>query len=104
MLGRPDRWFETSDRRTAIEECLTACHALPECDAYATSCRPNFGVWAGVDRVPEGRRMTDHVARVKGSRGRGLRSRAAKALKRERSLKNTAAVRYRAGHRQETPE
>ena len=45
--------------------------------------------------------MTDHVARVKGTRGKGLRSRAAKALKRDRSLKNTAATRYRAGHRSE---
>lgn len=43
----PDVWFE--DVPTAIRRCLTECHALPQCHAYALTQRPQHGVWAGVD-------------------------------------------------------
>ena len=45
----PDAWFE--DPTTAARLCLGGCHALPECDAYAAVVRPQWGVWAGVNRV-----------------------------------------------------
>lgn len=45
-------WFSsvTADREQAASACLTQCHALTACSAYAHAAGETSGVWGGVDR------------------------------------------------------
>lgn len=52
----PDLWFSSEDADTAAHACRQHCHALDECRAYATTIRPQHGVWAGTDHQRHGRR------------------------------------------------
>lgn len=51
----PDLWHD-GDPEPAMRACVDLCHALPECAAYATTIRPQHGVWGGVDHQRHGRR------------------------------------------------
>lgn len=48
---------EPGAREGAAHLCQR-CPALAECDAYATTARERWGVWAGRDRAPA-RKVTD---------------------------------------------